>query len=420
MGKCINDPLISIVVLNYNRPTLGAQVLRCLEAQEKKNFEVILLNNSSEVPIPKEVINSFTFPIVQVDSSKKFHNELLNAAVHLCSGKLILPFFADDDFLLPNATKIIETIFETNSEVECLSLGTAKFDLTKNNLIFEPEGDNAYTGVVFSFIAKEVASGYFSNWSIGETKPHPLKVCGHPSATVVTKKLIERTIKRQGEIFIGPFGDVGMLGFLFSTKHLYKVDLPLVLLGMNHPQDSALMRQYYGEERSMKEKTTRARWNKHAAFLQNSPMKGITHINLATENHLQILKLNGYDLSLPNDLRIEFFINHIAEILKDVPWDASSENDFNEALENLQNALVRERVSNKDEIIRHFITSKDTHVKNLKDTKELSVDNEPCNYDFVKMQAIIDDLMLQVSKSLPDKLHFTKPPKTIDFVKGHL
>lgn len=382
-------------MLNHNRPILGGQVLKFLDKQHVKNFEVILLDNCSEVSISRELIETLSYPVQVIKSSKKYHNELLNCAFHLTSGSIIFPFFADDDFLMPNATGVIEEIFTKNKDVEFLSLGSSKYDFQSNALTIEPENGVSYTGELLKNSAEVIGRGYFSNWYIGNpNNTITLNVCGHPSGTVVSKSLMQRTISRQGEIFLGPFGDVGLLGLLLYTQNHYKIDLPLVTIGTNHAQDSSLMRQYYGENVTVFDAKNRFSWDKFKDTLTYSPLKGITHVNLGTENHLQVLIRNGIKIRIPEDLRLEFFTNHLMEILKDNPWSERSENDFQEGVLQLQNALINNSVQNYQEIINNINHHKEETVKNKTSVmSKQSKDTNKTDYDFEQLETKLNNLM---------------------------
>ena len=151
----MSDPLISIVVLNYNRPELGSNVLKMLDKQEHKNFEVVLIDNGSDQPIPDDVISNLTYPINVLKLSKKMYGDPLNAALHLTKGKIIFPFFADDDFLLPCATRIIEYIFSSARDIHVLSLGNTNYDFIKNGV--SHDDNRKFTGDLTAYPARKVA-----------------------------------------------------------------------------------------------------------------------------------------------------------------------------------------------------------------------------------------------------------------------
>jgi len=413
----MKKPLISIVMLNYNRPVLGGLVLESLEKQVSKNFEVILIDNGSNDSISQDIISNLSFPITTLRINKKLINLQLSAGLKIASGQIIMPFFADDDFLLPITTSVIEKVFTENPNIELLSLGTANLDLTNYNISKNCDDKEFYTGNVTGHSAREVALSYFSIWGLGEEKKSTLKVSGHPSGTVVTRGLIERTVKKQGDLYFGQFSDVSFLGLMFYTKHLYSIDLPLVLIGGNHPQDSSLMRNYYGEKRSAAEKKNRFNWDYLAEYLTFSPVKAITHFNLGLDNHIQVLKANNFDVSIPDDIRIDFYFNHMNEILRDDPWTDRSETDFNEALFHLENALKRQNVLSHNDILNQFVAIKNKHVDNLADkVNEEELVNEQVKeheYDPSIIQVLLETINNEISSDL--QITFIPPPKVIDY-----
>jgi hypothetical protein len=406
----MSSPLISIVLLNYNRPELGSWVLKLLDKQRAKNFEVILIDNASDRPIPEEVIGSVSYPINVLKFSKKLHNQQLNAALQVTSGEIIMPFLADDDFLLPSTTQVIERVFGDNPDADVVNLGTVIFDLQKFSFQMQYENGKFCSRKVFLYPARDVAFGYISNWAIGQRKPQPLPVCGHPSATVLSRRVLQKTLKAQGDLIMGPFGDVGLLGPLFQTKHLYKVDLPLTFVGMNHPQDSGVMKEFYGES---KIKASRFKWEHLSSLLKYSPLKGVTHFNLGGESHLQVLKANGFEVNIPNDLSVDFYINHLSAIVKDVPWTQQSDHDFEEGMEHLLNAMKRNFVSNHAQIINHFNTLR----HNQKNNAELRVEEDSAgqqntiyeNSKFERLSALFHQLDEEVHHNLKGGIEVNAP-----------
>lgn len=417
MVKINDNILISIVIINLNRPILGGAVLESLNNQINKNFEVILVDNGSIQPIPESIFKNLNYPITVLKFSKKLHNLQLNAALKISTGKIIFPFVADDDFFLYNTTDIIEKIFTSNNKVDFLSLGKCNLDLDTYELTYEPENKQFYSGEVFAYPARDVALAYFSTWGIGEEKPSPLKTSDHPSGIVISRELLNRTLKYQEDLCFGQFSDVPFLGMMFQTKYTFKIDLPLLLVGCNHPQDSSLMREYYGEKRKEKEKKNRFSWNELGKFLTHSPLKGITHMNLGVDNHLQILFRNGFDVNVPNDLRLEFFIRHLNEILKDDPWVGQSEIDFDEGMIELEKALNREKMFNRQEILNNYKLLKENHIRKLVGKKDLVVKDSLSNhsYDTEAIKEVVKSLSDNILSNFTGEIIFNPGPKVIDF-----
>ena len=406
-------PLISIIILSYNRPSLGSFILKSLNYQEVKNFEVILIENGSDHPIPPDAFNDLDYPITVLKLSKTLTNTQLNAALQIASGEILMPFVADDDFFLSCTTKIIEQIFKSNNAVELLSLGTAKLDFVTNTVSSQPENGKFYTGEVFTYPAKECAFGYFSDWGIGEKRANPLPVLGHASATAVTRDLVNRSLTNRGELFFGQFCDICFLSLYLNTKYNHKIDLPLALIGTNHLQDSSVILNYYTDKKNNFEPQGRFKWDKKAEYLKYSPLKGVTFYNYATDNHLQVLKEMGYKVDIPNDLRVDFFVNHLAEILKDDPWNERSEKDFEEGMMHLQEAMIRDNITNRAQIIEHFMQSKKVASQTVNKTVIPSVPQTAPqgDYNFQAIEQILDNIGKEISSNL--RINFLKQPKII-------
>lgn len=407
------SPYLSIILLNYNRPVLGQWVLYFLEKQIEKNFEVILADNGSDDSIDQKYIESLSYPILILKVSKKIDNssKLLNAVLPLASGEIIMPFVADDDFFIPSFTSVVGHIFKNNPTIHHLSVSTINYDF-KNKSLYRyalSDANSTYTNKLSEYSAREVIFAYMSQWYLGKEKHNPIPQCGHPSSTIVRRDLLNYTVSKQGSLFCDIFGDVGLLGLLLNTKYLYTFDLPLVVLGVNHKQDSSIMKLFYGES---KMQDTRMRWNQYKSNIRHSPLKGITHFNLGLESHLQVLKNNNFDIDVLNDLRIDFFVNHLNAILTDNPWTEQSEIDFEEGISVLKEKMLSMNVNNIQQVISMYLDKKEAHKKSIEMTPPQQEDS--FTYDLSDIHEKIDNLEKTVNEYLP-KTEFNSFGPVIDF-----
>lgn len=409
----MTSPYLSIILLNYNRPVLGQWALYFLEKQIEKNFEVILADNGSDDSIDQKYIESLSYPILILKVSKKIDNssKLLNAALPLASGEIIMPFVADDDFFIPSFTSVVGHIFKNNPTIHHLSVSTINYDF-KNKSLYRyalSDANSNYTNKLSEYSAREVIFAYMSQWYLGKEKHNPIPQCGHPSSTIVRRDLLNYTVSKQGSLFCDIFGDVGLLGLLLNTKYLYTFDLPLVVLGVNHKQDSSIMKLFYGES---KMQDTRMRWNHYKSNIRHSPLKGITHFNLGLESHLQVLKNNNFDIDVLNDLRIDFFVNHLNAILTDNPWTEQSEIDFEEGISVLKEKMLSMNANNIQQVISMYLEKKEAHKKSIEMTPAQQEDS--FTYDLSDIHEKIDTLEKTVNEYLP-KTEFNSFGPVIDF-----
>ena len=138
---------------------------------------------------------------------------------------------------------------------------------------------------------------------------------------------------------------------------------------------------------------------------------------MGLDNHIQVLKANNFDVSIPDDIRIDFYFNHMNEILRDDPWTDRSETDFNEALFHLENALKRQNVLSHNDILNQFVAIKNKHVDNLADkVNEEELVNEQVKeheYDPSIIQVLLETINNEISSDL--QITFIPPPKVIDY-----
>jgi len=173
---------------------------------------------------------------------------------------------------------------------------------------------------------------------------------------------IHRTIAKQGDLFVKPFWDVGYVGCNFHVDRLHYLDQPLVVLG--EPAVKAMHGSLLGQ---------RMRWSLHVPFLEFSPLKACTFVNMGAESHLKVLYGNGIDRHWDCSFRSDFYLRHLEEIATDNPWTITTERDIEEAMPYAVAALHREKGFRQhhggvERELRKWIDDKrtDNHSKDVK------------------------------------------------------
>jgi len=294
----------SIFMPTYNRQELFTKTLDSLLAQTYDNFELFLVDNGS-VPSVGGIVTQINDPRIIY---RRFDENIdltpvVEDYLSIMTGSHFL-FIGDDDALTPNALDIVASIFKQNKDIELFSVGYAKF----NHVIKKGNVDITFDDIQ-EFTGKEIVLGFCSSWGIGPQKIFDGPRKAHPSASFISRALIERTRQHQKQLFIRPFGDVGYLGCCLYTPKVYYLDLPLTIVGDALDRDS----QNMGAGR-------RKNLEQGAVFLEYSPLRGITFANLAVESHLKVLYRNKLDKIYDCRLRPKFYYRHLRQVISDNPW----------------------------------------------------------------------------------------------------
>ena len=315
----------SVLVPTYNRHKLVIHTLRSLLAQTYTDFEILLFDNGSNPPVYDAVVREFN------DNRIKFRryeentdiNDLGEEALNQMSGTHFL-WLADDDALTPSALEIVAKVLESNNNIDLLFVGFANFkhgtDLQPGVWSCPNELDS-FSGLLEEFNAEE-AGLYFCNlWGIGAKHNYNGPRMAWPSSIFLSRRLIDVTRKRQGELFIKPFGDVGYVGACFNTEKSYYLDLPLSVIGDTAVRDSVAAKP-----------GMRRKWDKKVRWLEHTPIRGVSHINLAVDIHLKTLYRNGLNKKYDCRLRPDFYYRHLANVVSDSPWTKVTVRDLAECL----------------------------------------------------------------------------------------
>jgi hypothetical protein len=238
---------------------------------------------------------------------------------------------ADDDVWTPHTLEIVARVFEENPGMESLGVGLSHFDHDASQPVSTHAFLASFTGVLQRYDARRMGLSFCSSWGIGEKIQDNLPRLSHVSATFLGRDLVDRTAAKQGGLYIKPFGDVGYIGCLFNTDNSYYLDLPLAVIG------STQQREMQGSQSGQ-----RMKWEREVPFLEHSPIKGCSFVNMGMDGHMKVLHRNGIQRGWDCSLRPDFFIRHLEHVASDRPWTETTERDIQEALPLAVEALMKQ------------------------------------------------------------------------------
>lgn len=310
----------SIFLPTYNRQSLVVSTIASLIAQSYRTFEVLLYDNGSHPPVREiaEGLRDGRFRYRRYDENQDV-NDLAEDAIDRMSGTHFL-FLADDDVLVPAALEVAEGLLRA-PEVEILHTGFTRFSHRERRCDLGKAELERFTGRLEVFDAREMALKYIGDWGIGPRGHHEAPRASHSSGIFLSKRLVDRTRRRQGELFIKPFGDVGYVGALLNTDRCHHVDLPLAVIG------EAPVREMNGALPGQ-----RLKWIKDVAHLEHSPLKAASFVNMGADAHLKVISRNGLGGSGDFRLRPSFYRRHLRQVLSDSPWTSRTLRDVLEAV----------------------------------------------------------------------------------------
>lgn len=314
----------SIFLPTYNRQALVINTIDSILAQSYENFEILLYDNGSE-PSVQELAESYDDVRILYIRCASNRNvcDLAEDALDRMSGTHFL-FIADDDVLVPSALEIVAGVFNAG-DAHIVQTALAHFNYQNGSCALNNDGA-PYSGRLVKYAAPDVAFNCITSWGIGELKNYCAPRSSHSSGIFLSKELIERTRSQQKELFIKPFGDIGYVGALLNTDYCHYIDLPLAIIG------AATVREMNGAKPGQRQK-----WNREVQFLEHSPLKAASFINMGADAHLKVLYRNRRNDRNNARLRPDFYLRHLKQVLSDSPWTSATVKDV---LESLPHALV--------------------------------------------------------------------------------
>jgi glycosyltransferase involved in cell wall biosynthesis len=308
----------TIVLYTYNRLHLLKDAIMSILNQTYPHLELIIVNNGS-TDGTQQYIEHITDQRVKIKTIEKNEGVLPEILFEECEGDYILPFFGDDDVLTHKALETVAGIFSSDPSIDNLSVGCVSFNLDTRE--FNTNELNAFSGELQVLDRKKEFFRFVNSWGIGRKTTSKSFGKAHSSASIFSRGVLLTTKKEQGEIFVKPFGDVGLIGTLLYAKKVCYLSLPLVVIGIHEKREMAMSRL-----------SNRRLCDKLSDTLVYSPVKTATFFSLGIESHLKVIHYNNLENCYDWSLRPKFHIAHMMYLLCDKRWDGRTIKDLLEAL----------------------------------------------------------------------------------------
>jgi spore maturation protein CgeD len=148
---------ISCLLTSFNRPNLIRQALRSIADQSHKDFELLVLDDSTILDV-RNLVDRYSFPSVRVFQFKVTAEERrrtnrlgvnLNYGLQRASGDLVV-YLCDDDFFCPDWFAAADTFFTEQKNV--ISAYGSLFYTNSSDMDFtHPVGPVRFPGTPVSF-----------------------------------------------------------------------------------------------------------------------------------------------------------------------------------------------------------------------------------------------------------------------------
>jgi len=319
----------SITILTFNRHELLQLTISSVVEQNYTNFEILVIDNSS-TPSVHEIVAGYCDQRIRIKRiPENIHVcDALESALDEITGTHFL-FLADDDVLVPDALSSVARFFNEHIDAQMVCTGNVMFNHHTKASNVNPGDLKFFTNDVQSFEGREHALACCNGWGIGPKKKFKSMPSALPSATYISLNLIRITKRRQGMLFVKPFGDIGYVGCMANTDKVYYMNSLLTIIGLTPVRETLGCLAGY-----------RRKWDREIQYLQHSPIKAPSFLNMGTDAHLQVLFKNGLDHYLDSRLRPNFFVRHLRQVISDKPWDSRTINDIIETLPHYCKSLI--------------------------------------------------------------------------------
>ena len=112
----VNQPLVSILITNYNYADFLAQAIDSALGQTYKNTEIVVVDDGS-TDNSREVIEGYGNKIISIFKDNGGQTSALNAAFSVSQGEIIFLLDADDIFLPNKVTEVVD-LFMCNPGID--------------------------------------------------------------------------------------------------------------------------------------------------------------------------------------------------------------------------------------------------------------------------------------------------------------
>ena len=319
----------SIAVLTFNRHELLRLTLSSVVEQNYPNFEILVIDNGS-TPSVHQIVADYCDQRIRI---KRFPRNIhvcdaLESALVELTGTHFL-FLADDDVLVPDALKSVARFFNEHIDAQMLCVGNVMFDHHAKTSKISLGDLKSFTNDVQPFEGREHALACCNGWGIGAKRKFKSMPSALPSATYISIELMRTTKRRQGVLFVKPFGDIGYVGCMANTDKVYYLNSLLTIIGKTPVRET--LGCLAGHRR---------KWDREIQYLQHSPIKAPSFVNMGTDAHLQVMFKNCLNHYLDSRLRPNFFVRHLRQVISDKPWDSRTINDIAETLPHYCRSLI--------------------------------------------------------------------------------
>ncbi len=142
------EPLFSVILTTFNRPTMLLDALRSIAAQTLHDFEVILVNDHGD-PV-ESLLDGFDFPLTYLrQGANKGPAAARNAALRLAKGRYVA-FLDDDDIFLPDHLQSLSTALESHPDGIVYSDAVFITEKLEQGARIELARDHRYNHVAYS------------------------------------------------------------------------------------------------------------------------------------------------------------------------------------------------------------------------------------------------------------------------------
>lgn len=296
-------PKFSILLTTYNRHKMFEGCLQSILNQTYNNFEVIVCDRGS-TPSVEPIIKKYNDPRVRYfKSSQEINaNDSGNEIVKQIKGDYFV-FIADDDAWVPSTLEKVKNAFDKDEKYGIVQVGLTPYRQGYEHQVISKKGRNCMVYKEFSkksetdfleISGKDISENFFSSFGIGDKQVPDILSAFHSSAFFMRKSEIDKVFDKQGGLYVRSFGDVGYFGVAYDTMVGY-VNLPLAIIGVEH-----------NREVEHQHKSTR-KWKKEKKYIEHSPLKIASFLNLSTDAALKVIYRNGIDKHYKTYLRPDFF-----------------------------------------------------------------------------------------------------------------
>lgn len=275
----LKQPRFSILIPTTGRPGLIRMAVKSILEQSFQDFEIVISDLSTAPESERAATDSDDKRIRYLHPPPGPGLQTWDHAAKEAKGEYVM-WFDDDNYLLPHALKIFdEAINQTKSEIITASHFYYYDQSHPRRFLRNSLGIIPFTGQSRKIDPKEAVS---SLYDFGKRGPGQTLPRFHFSATVISRKVLQRAIDRLGFVMLSDMPNIHSLQpivFAFAKSCLF-IDLPVVIVG----RLGVSMSQDWSTE-------ARKRFKTRTFIPELSPVSAYTRINGILENYLRVQKL---------------------------------------------------------------------------------------------------------------------------------